>query len=71
MSKALSRLCAIGGHDWYEVGRHRIPSHGCFSTNMPLEPDGTREYIDYKCRCCGARQSDERPYSWRPNIATG
>ena len=60
--------CLHVGHDWYETGRHRIPSYDCISSRMLSEPpNGTREYIDYKCRHCGREQSDERPYSWQPN----
>lgn len=34
---------------------------------MPLEPDGTIEYIDYRCRLCGETCSEEKLYSWRAN----
>jgi len=54
-------------HQFKRVGSHRVPCHGSWGTAMPLEPDGTIEYIDYRCRLCGETCSEEKLYSWRAN----
>lgn len=61
------RCLEFGLHSFERVGSHRVPCHGSWGTNMPLEPLGTIEYADYRCRICGQDYSEEVLYSWRAN----
>lgn len=70
MNVSDSTICDFRGHEFLKVGSRRIPCHGGCSSDMPLQPNGTIQIEDFRCRLCGQERSDEVLYSWRKNATT-
>lgn len=67
-AKKLRRPCGnmLMDHEWEQVGSHWVPVPAAYTFPTPMPLDYEVEYLDFECRRCPAKHSEERLYSRRP-----